>query len=67
MQNAVRWVLVNCVEGDREMERNRRQRVKGNTDMCLRDLLKLLYFVKGLEKYLQVANLCLATAARLCK
>jgi hypothetical protein len=48
MQNVVRWVLVACVEGEREMERKRRQRVRRNTDMCLRDLLKLLYVMKGL-------------------
>jgi len=57
MQNVVRCVLVTCVEGEREMERKRRQRVRRNTDMCLRDSLKLLYVVKGLIKYLHVASL----------
>lgn len=57
MQNVLRLVLVTCVEGEREVERKRRQRVTGNTDICLRDLLKLLYVVKGLTKYLHVAYL----------
>ena len=50
MRNVVRWVLVTCVESERETERKRRQRVRRNTDMCLRDLLKLLRVVKGLKK-----------------
>jgi len=67
IQNVVRFGLVTCVEGERAVERERRQRVRRNTNMCLRDLPKLLYVVKGLTKYLHVAFLCLATAARLCK
>ena len=42
IQNVVMWVLVTCVEVEMEIERKRRQRVRGNTDVCLRDLLKLL-------------------------
>lgn len=65
MQNVVRWVLVTCVEGEREMERKRRQGMRRNTDMCLRDSLKLLYVVKGLIKYLHLTYICLVTAAGL--
>lgn len=67
IQKVVSLVLVTCVEGERELERNRRQRVRRNTYMCLRDLPRLLYIVKELTKYLHVAYICLGTATRLCK
>ena len=67
MQNVVSLILVTCVEGQREMERKSGERVRRNTEMCLRDLLKLLHVVKKTDKLSTRSISLLGQRSSLCK